>query len=77
MQEEDLSLTETHVGLLGEYTEVPAPCAVRPALCAVLPQPLLPPLPCVLSAVPAPNSVPSLLAARLCHDILSHYFMTN
>ena len=36
MQEEDLSLMETHVGLLGEYKEVPAPCAVRPALCAVL-----------------------------------------
>lgn len=40
-QEEDLSLIETHVGLLGEYTEVPPPCAVCSLPCPVC-VPLLP-----------------------------------
>lgn len=40
IQEEDLSLIETHVGLLGEYTEVPSVCRVPsssslPVCCAL------------------------------------------
>ena len=57
MQEEDLSLMETHVGLLGEYKEVPAPCAVRPALCAVL----SPSLCCPLSPMCCPPCLPRTL----------------
>lgn len=46
MQEEDLSLIETHVGLLGEYTEVPLPVCRAFSLHCVLP------LPFPLSAAP-------------------------
>ena len=46
MQEEDLSLIETHVGLLGAYTEVSRPvCRVPYPACSALPQPLVPPTP--------------------------------
>lgn len=43
MQEEDLSLIETHVGLLGEYTEVPDPCVLCALCleCSALPSPPL------------------------------------
>lgn len=44
MQEEDLSLIETHVGLLGEYTEVPTPPRVLCALCLVCSALSCPPL---------------------------------
>lgn len=62
MQEEDLSLIETHVGLLGEYTEVPAPPRVLCALCPVCSALSCPPLP--LAA--APLCLPSALFSMVC-----------